>query len=138
RWMSTENEKPLDTPLSLAREREPAHPRPTGPNRGSRSALGAPQTRSQIQADARTRTGDPFITSEVLYQLSYVGEAPTVAGCRLVFGSFSWSPSPSRDAPEAAQSPATPTCAESRACSSRGTGRSSASATTTAPTPTTG
>ena len=27
------------------------------------------------RADARTRTGDPFITSEVLYQLSYVGEA---------------------------------------------------------------
>ena len=26
------------------------------------------------QADARTRTGDPFITSEVLYQLSYVGK----------------------------------------------------------------
>jgi len=26
------------------------------------------------RADARTRTGDPFITSEVLYQLSYVGE----------------------------------------------------------------
>jgi integrase len=25
------------------------------------------------RADARTRTGDPFITSEVLYQLSYVG-----------------------------------------------------------------
>ena len=33
----------------------------------------------QSQADARTRTGDPFITSEVLYQLSYVGRAPTVA-----------------------------------------------------------
>jgi hypothetical protein len=31
------------------------------------------------EADARTRTGDPFITSEVLYQLSYVGSAPTVA-----------------------------------------------------------
>jgi hypothetical protein len=29
-------------------------------------------------ADARTRTGDPFITSEVLYQLSYVGEAKRV------------------------------------------------------------
>ena len=29
--------------------------------------LGSPR------ADARTRTGDPFITSEVLYQLSYVG-----------------------------------------------------------------
>jgi hypothetical protein len=26
-----------------------------------------------LKADARTRTGDPFITSEVLYQLSYVG-----------------------------------------------------------------
>src|SRR6266540_3032259 len=25
------------------------------------------------EADARTRTGDPFITNEVLYQLSYVG-----------------------------------------------------------------
>jgi hypothetical protein len=26
------------------------------------------------RADDRTRTGDPFITSEVLYQLSYVGD----------------------------------------------------------------
>jgi hypothetical protein len=26
-----------------------------------------------VEADARTRTADPFITSEVLYQLSYVG-----------------------------------------------------------------
>ena len=26
-----------------------------------------------LKADARNRTGDPFITSEVLYQLSYVG-----------------------------------------------------------------
>src|SRR5262249_39537011 len=34
------------------------------------------------EADARTRTGDPFITSEVLYQLSYVGGAPRLAGCR--------------------------------------------------------
>jgi hypothetical protein len=31
------------------------------------------------EADARTRTGDPFITSEVLYQLSYVGRPPTLA-----------------------------------------------------------
>ena len=30
------------------------------------------------EADARTRTGDPFITSEVLYQLSYVGGAGLV------------------------------------------------------------
>jgi hypothetical protein len=27
------------------------------------------------EADARIRTADPFITSEVLYQLSYVGGA---------------------------------------------------------------
>jgi hypothetical protein len=26
-----------------------------------------------LEADAGTRTPDPFITSEVLYQLSYVG-----------------------------------------------------------------
>ena len=26
-----------------------------------------------VEADARTRTGDPIITSDVLYQLSYVG-----------------------------------------------------------------
>ena len=31
-----------------------------------------------VRADARTRTGDPFITSEVLYQLSYVGGADPV------------------------------------------------------------
>ena len=29
-----------------------------------------------FEADGRTRTGDPFITSEVLYQLSYVGKRP--------------------------------------------------------------
>ena len=32
-----------------------------------------------LEADARIRTGDPFITSEVLYQLSYVGGA--ALGC---------------------------------------------------------
>ena len=31
------------------------------------------------EADARTRTADPFITSEVLYQLSYVGAGLIVA-----------------------------------------------------------
>jgi hypothetical protein len=31
------------------------------------------ETASILEADARTRTADPFITSEVLYQLSYVG-----------------------------------------------------------------
>jgi hypothetical protein len=38
--------------------------------------LPVPQTPAQPQADARIRTGDPFITSEVLYQLSYVGGSP--------------------------------------------------------------
>ena len=32
-----------------------------------------------LRADARIRTADPFITSEVLYQLSYVGAAPRLA-----------------------------------------------------------
>jgi hypothetical protein len=31
------------------------------------------ESRTDPEADARTRTADPFITSEVLYQLSYVG-----------------------------------------------------------------
>jgi hypothetical protein len=35
--------------------------------------------RLDTEADAQIRTGDPFITSEVLYQLSYVGEALTLA-----------------------------------------------------------
>jgi hypothetical protein len=37
------------------------------------SAEIAPVAGDSVRADARTRTGDPFITSEVLYQLSYVG-----------------------------------------------------------------
>jgi hypothetical protein len=31
-------------------------------------------SRALSRADAQIRTGDPFITSEVLYQLSYVGD----------------------------------------------------------------
>ena len=37
------------------------------------------RNRSESEADARTRTGDPFITSEVLYQLSYVGRRLSLA-----------------------------------------------------------
>jgi hypothetical protein len=59
---------------------------------GLAMSLGDPPTPSanglSEEADARTRTGDPFITSEVLYQLSYVGEAgrkysPALAASRL-------------------------------------------------------
>jgi hypothetical protein len=39
-----------------------------------RRVYGGAEERCLTQADARTRTADPFITSEVLYQLSYVGE----------------------------------------------------------------
>ena len=46
----------------------------------SRSTRRCPGPRNGLnrRADARTRTGDPFITSEVLYQLSYVGGAEPV------------------------------------------------------------
>jgi hypothetical protein len=45
-----------------------------GPRR-SPSSEKPPVSRRFPKADARIRTADPFITSEVLYQLSYVGEA---------------------------------------------------------------
>ena len=63
-------------------------------NVSSSSEIVSPSARRRIirgqtawlsEADARTRTGDPFITSEVLYQLSYVGKATTVAGLRFDF-----------------------------------------------------
>jgi hypothetical protein len=34
---------------------------------------------TEEKADARIRTADPFITSEVLYQLSYVGAGEILA-----------------------------------------------------------
>ena len=56
--------RPLVDPSAAARA--------TQPKRSERKVV-------QIgRADARTRTGDPFITSEVLYQLSYVGAADPV------------------------------------------------------------
>ncbi len=45
--------------------------RPAGPAREHADAEGTPDRCDE--ADARIRTADPFITSEVLYQLSYVG-----------------------------------------------------------------
>ena len=52
------------------------------PSRAKRANRAARSEKKSLQigeADARTRTGDPFITSEVLYQLSYVGGSSTVA-----------------------------------------------------------
>ena len=73
-------------PLAVAVESPPLH---VGGQWSYGSALCCPQrdTRAAsknetlsvcggfFEADARTRTADPFITSEVLYQLSYVGGA---------------------------------------------------------------
>ena len=61
--------------LSIAQPPAP----PNTQTRSPRLVLRSAPERSQVtaalsdEADARTRTGDPFITSEVLYQLSYVG-----------------------------------------------------------------
>ena len=44
-----------------------------------------------MRADARIRTADPFITNEVLYQLSYAGARLNLAGlhaCRFSLRSF--------------------------------------------------
>jgi hypothetical protein len=46
---------------------------PPTAKRENRATRSAKKSRQIEKADARTRTGDPFITSEVLYQLSYVG-----------------------------------------------------------------
>ena len=48
-----------------------------------------------LRADAGTRTPDPFITSEVLYQLSYVGaamDASDVATQRVLHGACDGEP----------------------------------------------
>ena len=62
-------------PPHRGRERAPA-PRPRPARSGARSpASTGSWWRGRAEADARTRTGDPIITSDVLYQLSYVGGA---------------------------------------------------------------
>ena len=73
---------------TLSRSRAADHPRLfvitslrsplVDPERFTDSAAQRPKSLEIGRADARTRTGDPFITSEVLYQLSYVGEAGSV------------------------------------------------------------
>src|SRR4029078_6802567 len=76
------------------------------------------------RADAGTRTPDPFITSEVLYQLSYVGGLRgTVAGCRprntsaLVSFHLPWLPSITASSPSPAwlgRAPSPPTSSAPR------------------------
>jgi hypothetical protein len=57
-------------PLAVGSVVELPEGRPAGRDSPAHAAL--------TEADARTRTGDPFITSEVLYQLSYVGRVGPV------------------------------------------------------------
>jgi hypothetical protein len=52
-----------------------------------------PRSRRE-RADARIRTADPFITNEVLYQLSYAGEPEMILGG--IGRSFLAAPFPSR------------------------------------------
>ena len=64
----------LEPATSWVRLRRSEHINLThGLTRASESSIGVGENRLKRRADARTRTGDPFITSEVLYQLSYVG-----------------------------------------------------------------
>ena len=66
RWPKT----PHNDPNRQSRRRRPTLQDPCTAKPSSRAIC-----RGIIEADARTRTADPFITSEVLYQLSYVGAA---------------------------------------------------------------
>ena len=67
--------KPIveETTARLRRESDPVQFLSAGIGRPLRNESRRAQSHSSREADARTRTGDPFITSEVLYQLSYVG-----------------------------------------------------------------
>ena len=62
-------------PAAIAGVRDPPHRREACRRPRQLNAYRKPPNCRQkpTRADARTRTGDPFITSEVLYQLSYVG-----------------------------------------------------------------
>ena len=70
-----------EAPKTSATDADTACP-PNGPHEDPRNdprdLRRTRRSRPHTQADGRTRTGDPFITSEVLYQLSYVGGAGRV------------------------------------------------------------
>ena len=62
---------PAEAVIREARDELVAPPRRAGRHQGRNRLL-------IRRADARIRTADPFITSEVLYQLSYVGTGALV------------------------------------------------------------
>jgi hypothetical protein len=62
--------------IDLAKERDPSRRPLVDPSRSEPANRPSRSDKKSLQiekADARIRTADPFITSEVLYQLSYVG-----------------------------------------------------------------
>jgi hypothetical protein len=62
--------------------RSPQTPgRPLRPEPGTSAPDSSEKSLEIERADARIRTADPFITSEVLYQLSYVGRGFEFSGC---------------------------------------------------------
>ena len=63
---------------SRARHRLEGSPRRRMSSAGATGGTGDSARQDANRADARIRTADPFITSEVLYQLSYVGVRPGV------------------------------------------------------------
>jgi hypothetical protein len=68
------------------------------PNTGAEGIVRGPAPTIAIcrglKADARIRTADPFITNEVLYQLSYAGKPGGILGG--IASSFFAAPFPSR------------------------------------------
>jgi hypothetical protein len=64
-----------EAPRTSATESIEAHADPRTTPRGTGPSLGESKTALARQAAERIRTADPFITSEVLYQLSYGGGA---------------------------------------------------------------
>jgi hypothetical protein len=55
-------------------------------HRGAMGNAASAEPASILEADGETRTPDPIITSDVLYQLSYVGEGGILPGLRLLLG----------------------------------------------------
>ena len=84
-----------------------------------------------LQADGRIRTGDPFITSEVLYQLSYVGRGRDSSGG--VWASQCLRAEQSPHSPVTTTPAAVGSKPASRAATSSGSGSTQASRSSTRP-----
>ncbi len=95
--------KPARRPNGLVDDATIEHAEHEPPEPGDGQALAQVELlsiQSFLQADGGTRTPDPIITSDVLYQLSYVGEGSHRSdGLRLSDGGRSTSPRPAGSPP---------------------------------------